>query len=182
LGEEWGASTPWLYFTDFADPTLAAAVRAGRRAEFATHGWAQLYPEQAPDGVLTVPDPQDPGTVAASRLDWQEPARADHRRLHGWYRELIALRRRVPDLGAGDRARTAVRWDPGARWDRAGDASWIVVHRGQARVVVNLGASERRIPLELPGPVRVLAAWEPVRLGPGHVVLPARSVAVVGPA
>ena len=180
MGEEWGARTPWLYFTDFAEPALAAAVRAGRRAEFATHGWAQLYPEQAPDGVLTVPDPQDPATVAASRLDWQEPDRADHRRLHSWYREVIALRRRVPDLGAGDRARTAVRWDQDARWDRAGDASWIVVHRGQARVLVNLAASERRVPLELSGPVRVLAAWDPVRLDRGLAVVPGRSVAVVG--
>jgi len=75
-----------------------------------------------------------------------------------------------------------VRWDTSARWDRAASASWIVVHRGDARVVVNLAAGERRIELELTGPTRVLAAWEPVRIELGDVVVPGCSVAVVGPA
>lgn len=181
MGEEWGAHTPWLYFTDHQDPELAEAVRAGRRTEFATHGWAELYPEQAVGGVLTVPDPQDPATVAASRLDWDEPARPGHDRLLAWYRELIVLRRSVGDLGTGDRARTTVRWDEAGRWDQAEDSSWLVVHRGDTRIVVNLAAEERRVPLELTGSGRVLAAWEPVRLDAGEAVLPARSVAVVGP-
>ena len=179
MGEEWGARTPWLYFTDFGDPELAEAVRAGRRAEFATHGWAELYPEEAVDGELTVPDPQDPATVVASRLDWDEPAGGEHERLLAWYRELIALRRRVPDLASGDRARTSVRWDDDEVWDRAADSSWIVVHRGETRVVVNLAVDERRVPLALARPGRVLAAWEPARLDDGDVILPGRSVAIV---
>jgi maltooligosyltrehalose trehalohydrolase len=99
-----------------------------------------------------------------------------------WYRELVALRRSCADIGAGDRARTTVRWDQAARWDRATDSSWIVIHRGAARVVVNLAADERRVPLELTGPARVLAAWDPVHIELGDVVVPGRSVAVVGPA
>ena len=182
MGEEWGARTPWLYFTDYQDPDLAEAVRAGRRAEFATHGWATLYPDRATDGELTIPDPQDPATVAASRLDWDEPTRPGHARLLTWYRELIALRRSQGDLRAGDRARTTVRWDEEAPWDRAADSSWIVVHRGDTRVVVNLAAGERRVPLEQPRPIRVLAAWEPVRIELGDAIVPGRSVAVVGPA
>ena len=182
MGEEWGARTPWMYFTDYQDPDLAEAVRAGRRAEFATHGWAELYPDQTVDGTLEVPDPQDPATVTASRLDWDEQTQPGHDRILAWYRELVALRRSCADIGAGDRARTTVRWDAAARWDRAADASWIVVHRGDARVVVNLAADERRVPLELTGPARVLAAWQPVRIELGDVVVPARSVAVVGPA
>ncbi|MCB0969833.1 MAG: hypothetical protein KDB37_23570, partial [Ilumatobacter sp.] len=39
MGEEWGASTPWQYFTDHLDGALAEAVRDGRRAEFGRHGW-----------------------------------------------------------------------------------------------------------------------------------------------
>src|SRR3954449_3995004 len=39
MGEEWGARTPWRFFTSFRDPALAAAVREGRRAEFESHGW-----------------------------------------------------------------------------------------------------------------------------------------------
>lgn len=40
MGEEWGARTPWQFFTDHTDPALAEAVRSGRRREFAAHGWA----------------------------------------------------------------------------------------------------------------------------------------------
>ncbi len=60
MGEEWGATTPFLYFTDHQDPELAEAVRQGRRSEFSGHGWAEMYPDEAVDGELEVPDPQDP--------------------------------------------------------------------------------------------------------------------------
>ncbi|RYV50416.1 malto-oligosyltrehalose trehalohydrolase [Pengzhenrongella frigida] len=180
MGEEWGARTPWLYFTDHSDPDLAEAVRVGRRAEFATHGWAELYPSVAIDGTLDVPDPQSPATLAASRLDWDEPARPASARLLDWYRELITLRRTVADLGSGDRRRTSVRWDTTAGWATPADASWIVVHRGDVRVVVNLSAEERRVPLELSGTGQVLANWGAAFLANGDAVLPGRSVAVVG--
>ncbi len=71
-GEEWAASTPFLYFTDHADPALAEAVRRGRRAEFAAFGWK---PEE-------IPDPQDERTFRASRLRWDERAAAGHARVH----------------------------------------------------------------------------------------------------
>ncbi|MGV8965207.1 MAG: malto-oligosyltrehalose trehalohydrolase [Cellulomonas sp.] len=182
MGEEWGACTPWLYFTDHGDPELAEAVRVGRRAEFATHGWAQLYPQLAAGGALDVPDPQDPATASRSRLDWDEQSRPANAALLDWYRELIALRRTVPDLGSGDRRRTTVRWDEEGAWADPRDASWIVVHRGDARVVVNLAKSERRVPLELADrdALRVLAAWGAVELDGADAVLPGRSVAVVG--
>jgi maltooligosyltrehalose trehalohydrolase len=76
MGEEWGATTPWRYFTDHEDAALAEAVRKGRAEEFAAFGWAE------------VPDPQDPATFEASRLDWSE-AVGD---LLEWHRALIALR------------------------------------------------------------------------------------------
>ncbi|HEY4455235.1 MAG TPA: malto-oligosyltrehalose trehalohydrolase, partial [Pseudonocardiaceae bacterium] len=40
MGEEWGSKAPWQFFASFPDPDLANAVRTGRRAEFAGHGWA----------------------------------------------------------------------------------------------------------------------------------------------
>src|SRR5690625_3044781 len=43
MGEEWGASTPWLFFTDHAEEELAEAIRQGRQREFGSHGWAELY-------------------------------------------------------------------------------------------------------------------------------------------
>ena len=88
MGEEWGATTPWQYFTDYPDAAIGQAVADGRRAEFAGHGW------RAED----VPDPQDPATFARSKLDWSQPAAGHHREILMWYRQLLALRRQYPDL------------------------------------------------------------------------------------
>ena len=76
MGEEWGASTPWQYFTDHTDDRIAEAVRRGRRDEFASHGWDRAR----------VPDPQSPATFERSRLDWSElsgAARRPARLVHG---------------------------------------------------------------------------------------------------
>ena len=101
MGEEWGARTPWQFFTDHAEPDLVESIRRGRTAEFGGHGWTDLY-----GGEVDVPDPQAPATVETSRLDWSEPERPEHSRLLDWYRTLIALRREVPDLASGDLAAT----------------------------------------------------------------------------
>ena len=58
-GEEWGASTPFQYFTDHPEPDLAKAVREGRRQEFAAFGWK---PED-------IPDPQTPETFLAVQAE-----------------------------------------------------------------------------------------------------------------
>jgi malto-oligosyltrehalose trehalohydrolase len=127
MGEEWGASTPWQFFTDHPDPDLGRAVSEGRRREFSRHGWA----------AAEIPDPQDPQTVERSRLDWTEPAREPHRSLLAWYRALIALRRDRPDLADPDLTVVEVDYDEQARW--------LVVRRGRLRVVANLAARPQPI-------------------------------------
>lgn len=164
MGEEWGARTPWLFFTDHDEPELAEAVRRGRTAEFAGHGWEEIY-----GGPVEVPDPQAASTVAASRLDWDEPALPEHARLLAWYRDLVTLRRRVPALASGDRAATRV---------ETGDG-WVVLWRGEVCVAAVVADEPRDVPVG--GAVRVLAAWEPVRVAGGVARLAERSVAVVGP-
>ncbi|MGC5341346.1 malto-oligosyltrehalose trehalohydrolase [Streptomyces sp. DT171] len=169
MGEEWGARTPWQFFTDHTDPALADAVRDGRRREFAAHGWS----------ADEIPDPQDPRTRDRSCLDWTEPEREPHARLHAWYRELIALRRTLPDLRDPDLATVRTAHDEAARW--------LAYRRGDLRIAVNLGPTPAEIPLgggagggggsgngggggERSGGVggRVLAAWTPVpAAGPG---------------
>lgn len=168
MGEEWGARTPWLFFTDHTEPALADAVRRGRTAEFAGHGWADLY-----GGHVDVPDPQAAATFEASRLDWTEPTQPAHARLLAWYRDLIALRRRVPDLASGDRSAIAVDHGP----------DWLVVRRGDVRVLANLATDPRRVAAGPFGAARpeVLAAWEPVAVHGDDVELPGRSVAVLRP-
>lgn len=164
MGEEWGASTPWQYFTSFPDATLGAAVSAGRRQEFAEHGW--------PAGA--VPDPQDPATFRRCVLDWAEPARDGHAELLAWHRDLLRLRRTHPDLADPRLDRVRVHADPGGRW--------LVVERGRVLVVANLAAEPVGVPL--PGPVRrVLLATPGAPAGPvtGTAVdLPGRSVALLG--
>jgi maltooligosyltrehalose trehalohydrolase len=127
MGEEWGATTPWQFFTSHPEPDLAAAVDEGRRREFAEHGW--------PPG--DVPDPQDPMTLARSRLDWAELDKPAHRDLLDLYRRLIALRRALPDLT-----------DP--RLDLVevthGDG-WLVMRRGTTAVAANLAPHPTRVPL-----------------------------------
>ncbi|MFD3789947.1 malto-oligosyltrehalose trehalohydrolase [Streptomyces cyaneofuscatus] len=148
MGEEWGARTPWQFFTDHTDPELAEAVRNGRRREFGAHGWAEEE----------IPDPQDPATRDRSCLDWSEPEREPHARLLAWYRRLIALRRTLPDLHDPDLAAVKTAFDE--------DARWIAYRRGDLRIAVNLADKPAAIPLgsgrhrRVGG--RVVAAWEPV--------------------
>ncbi|MEU4922989.1 malto-oligosyltrehalose trehalohydrolase [Streptomyces parvus] len=167
MGEEWGARTPWQFFTDHTDPELADAVRNGRRREFGAHGWAEEE----------IPDPQDPATRDRSCLDWSEPEREPHARLLAWYRELIALRRTLPDLHDPDLASVKTAFDE--------DARWFAYRRGDLRVVVNLADKPAAIPLGLGrhrcSGGRVLAAWEPVEApGPDGVLhLPPESCVVL---
>ncbi|GAA2243420.1 MULTISPECIES: malto-oligosyltrehalose trehalohydrolase [Kitasatospora] len=133
MGEEWGATTPWQYFTDHTDPALAEAVREGRRREFTEFGWTSDQ----------VPDPQAPATVLASVLDWTEPRREPHLGLLDWYRRLIRLRRAHPELADPDLSAVRVAYDE--------QEGWLVVHRGPYRVVVNLGGgTPREVVLDRP--------------------------------
>ncbi|HEY4439701.1 MAG TPA: malto-oligosyltrehalose trehalohydrolase, partial [Candidatus Elarobacter sp.] len=66
MGEEWGASTPFLFFSDFGGE-LGAAVTEGRRREFAA--WPAFAD---PATRERIPDPQDPATMRASVLRWDE--------------------------------------------------------------------------------------------------------------
>jgi malto-oligosyltrehalose trehalohydrolase len=161
MGEEWGARTPWQYFTDHTDPGLARTVAEGRRAEFAEHDWP----------ASEVPDPQDPATFERSKLDWSQPQAPGHRDLLAWYRELIALRRSRPEL-------TDPRLDE-VRADFSDAGRWIVVHRGRLRIAANTGPAVQRLPAG-PGQGIVLAASTAgITVTGGTVVLPPAALAVV---
>ena len=137
MGEEWGARTPWLFFSDHQGE-LGEAVRRGRREEFASHGW----------DTDDVPDPQAERTFLRSKLDWSELDDERSAALLDWYRTLIALRRSRPELTDGRRDRVRVTYDEQARW--------IVVQRGAVAVACNLSSERGAVPL--PGaPVDVLA-------------------------
>ncbi len=72
MGEEWAASTPFLFFCDF-EPGLARAVTDGRRREFAS------FPHFADAAVrATIPDPVAAATFEASQLRWEERSAPQH--------------------------------------------------------------------------------------------------------
>jgi maltooligosyltrehalose trehalohydrolase len=183
MGEEWGATTPWPYFSSFPDPGLARAVTQGRRAEFVAHGWTG-----------EVPDPQDPATYAAARLDPAEAVAADPAMVR-WYRSLIALRRGEPGLGPASAAPgpTAgglrVRCGPTTAPDDP-RPTWVVVGRPGWRTLLNLTDAPVAVPLDVVGlgtvsSAHVELAWpgtdETVDNGHAGCVLrlPARGSAVV---
>lgn len=109
MGEEWGATTPFQYFSDHEEPELAEAISRGRAREFGGHGWAELY-----GADVVVPDPQARETFEASRLDWAEPGSDGGRRLLDLYRALVRLRHTEPAIASGDRRATTVRVEEGA--------------------------------------------------------------------
>src|SRR5919202_2981664 len=125
MGEEWGASTPWQFFTSHPEPELGRATAEGRIGEFAEHGWDA--------GV--VPDPQDPETFQRSKLDWAEVDKEPHAGLLAVHRRLLALRRAQPELVDPDLSAVEVHRDD--------DERWLVVHRGSLRVVANLADAPR---------------------------------------
>jgi maltooligosyltrehalose trehalohydrolase len=166
MGQEWGASTPWQFFSSFSDPALAAAVTAGRRREFADHGWSEQ-----------VPDPQALETFAASVLDWSEPSAGHHAELLAWHRTLIGLRSRLP-APAVAASGTA----DGLRCDWAEDDGrpvWFAVQRRGWLTAVNLGPDPVMVPLPSPS-ATVEASWlDGTRIVPAGVALPPGGTAVL---
>ena len=151
MGEEWGASTPWQYFTDHPEPELGAAVRDGRRREFARHGWA----------AEDVPDPQDAETFARSHLDWAEIGEEEHRALLDWYRALIALRHSEANLSDPRLTGVRVVFDEAARW--------LIIQRGALRIAVNLADQAQSVPLDGSVGALLLASDESIRVDTTHV-------------
>ncbi|HTV03158.1 MAG TPA: malto-oligosyltrehalose trehalohydrolase [Luteitalea sp.] len=87
MGQEWAASTPFLFFTDH-EPTLGAQVVAGRREEFGRFAaFADpLVREQ-------IPDPQAVSTFDASILDWSERDTSPHADALAATTRLLEIRR-----------------------------------------------------------------------------------------
>lgn len=163
-GEEWGASSPFLFFADHEDAALAEAVRAGRQQEFAAFGWA---PDQ-------VPDPQDEESFRRSKLDWDEWERHPHQGLMAWYRRLIRLRREHPAL-------RSYRLDS-VRVDYDEDARWLVLHRPPLVIVCNFADEAQTIPLSGAAGYRLLLSSRPGDMPAAtrdSLALPGPSVAIL---
>src|SRR5947209_940383 len=157
MGDEWGSSSPFQFFTSHPEPELGRATAEGRKAEFAAHGW----------DADEIPDPQDPATFERSKLNWAEIDDGDHGRLRQLYRELIALRHNEPDL--------ADPWLDHLRVDYDEDKRWIVMHRGSLAIACNLGADA----VDVPVGGQVVLAWGEPDITDGTTTLPPQSFAVL---
>lgn len=158
-GEEFGATTPFLYFTHHQDAGLARKVSEGRRREFAGFGW------EAED----IPDPQDPATFSKSKLRLCNSGKSGQALLD-WHRRLIALRRAEPDLSDGRMDRVEVEFSDSQRW------LWF--RRGSISVVCNLDAEARNIGLRSPAALVLCSSGEGSAAG-ACVSLPPDSIAVL---
>lgn len=97
MGQEFAASSPFLYFTDH-NPDLGRLVTEGRRNEF-KHYSAFANPETA----KLIPDPQAEETFLRSKLDLSEATRSPGAEVHRLYEELLRLRRNDAVLSAQNR-------------------------------------------------------------------------------
>jgi maltooligosyltrehalose trehalohydrolase len=158
-GEEWAASTPFLYFSDH-EPELGRKITEGRRAEFARFGW----------DPAEVPDPQAESTFTASRLRWEERADQPHAAMLDWYQALIRLRRDHPELGCGDFRQSRVMTEAGSQW--------VVVERGSHLIGANL--SQEQAAIRAPGweTAQPLAMTGDATCGDGTLRLGPESAAV----
>ena len=161
-GEEWGASSPFLYFTDHEDLELGHAISEGRRREFAAFGWK---PEE-------LPDPQQRGTFERSKLNWTERYEEPYASILAWHKDLIKLRREIPGLTNGRLDQVDVRFDEAAKW--------LIVQRGRIIVACNLAEAAQPLPATVNSESSLLlASDEKVELSRSDLHLPPDSVAII---
>jgi maltooligosyltrehalose trehalohydrolase len=130
MGEEWGAKTPWQFFTSHPEPELGKATATGRIAEFSRMGW----------DPAVVPDPQDPATFERSHLDWRELDHPEHARILNLYRDLARLRRSNPDFTEPRFTRIHVNVDEEQRW--------LSLRRGDTEIAINFAPEPRMVSVE----------------------------------
>jgi malto-oligosyltrehalose trehalohydrolase len=139
MGEEYGETNPFLFFTDFHGD-LAKAVREGRRKEFEGHSGHEGE---------TVPDPNARKTFESSRLDWKKTTSANGKDWLQLTKSLLKLRRDhiVPLLGtAGGRSGKVVKTGEGFL-----AVSWSFP-KGTLSMAINVGDGAQPLP-RMPGKV-----------------------------
>jgi maltooligosyltrehalose trehalohydrolase len=146
-GEEWGAQTPFLYFTDHENAELGRLVADGRSKEFSGFRWQGA-----------VPNPQELETFTRSKLDWSELSEEPHAEIYEWYRRLIQLRH-----NRRGRTKAAVNFDAKAKWLRfvhddllcvfnfAATAQRLRMPRGEWDLALRSDTKEAKMAGEVPG-------------------------------
>ena len=142
MGEEYAASTPFLYFADHEDPEMARLVAEGRKREFADFGF---------DGN-EIPNPEDLDVFTRSKLNWDEVHVGEHEEMYQWVKALIRIRRNSICLNDGDRGHMRVTISEERRSLR--------MDRGTVSVLLNLG--DAPVTYEVTPAHKLLLALDPV--------------------
>ncbi|CAH0355676.1 malto-oligosyltrehalose trehalohydrolase [Aquabacterium sp. CECT 9606] len=142
MGEEFGAATPFLYFSDWSGE-LRQAVTEGRRKEFAQFPQFSDARTQA-----LIPDPCDEGTFQRSKLDWAAASQPQGQRWQSFYRELLAWRR----LHVAPHTTTLLTGEHHAEriGERALSVRWALGDGAALRMAVNLSEQAMSWPAAAP--------------------------------
>ena len=143
MGEEYGESAPFLYFTSHTDEHLVEMVREGRKREFAE--------------FMALGEPADPyalETFQRSKLNHALAQTGKHRELRDFYRTLIHLRKTLPALELLSQEHTAVDVFEGGFEDGSEEEKVLLLHRwyGEDHAIAffNFGTDACRLQLPMP--------------------------------
>lgn len=119
MGEEYGETAPFLYFIDHGDASLVAAVREGRRREFAAF-----------HALGDPPDAASPNTFKQSILNWDRRTEGKQGALWRFYQTLLQLRTQIPALAVSENRQIAAKCTPAKGilcWQRWQGASEVLI-------------------------------------------------------
>jgi maltooligosyltrehalose trehalohydrolase len=143
MGEEYGETAPFLFFTSNNDETLVELVREGRKREFSDF-MAQGEPA----------DPYAEETFQRSKLNHALAQEGQHRELRDFYRTLIQLRKTLPALELLSKDHTAVHtFGAGSEGDSP-EERVLLLHRwyGEDQVIALFNFANVECQLQLPFP------------------------------
>lgn len=178
-GQEFGASTPFLYFTDH-DAALGRLVTEGRRSEFA--GFRAFHD---PAMRERIPDPQAESTFRASILRTDEASYGVGALSVDCHRELLRLRREDDVLRASRKGRPPVRaWHAGRavviQLSNVAGRRWLAVNFGDTTTVPVDGPEPETATLFCTDDVRYGGGGEAPTLSPGAIAIPRHTAALLG--
>jgi len=159
MGEEFAASTPFLYFADHDDEEMRRLVSEGRKRDFEQFGFDQ-----------EVPNPEDMKTFEDSKLKWGEIGEGKHAEMLAWTKALIKLRRCTVALNDGSMHHLLVSTDDAKKT--------LVMQRDEARILANFGDEPYYFEL-LEGEELSLISRDGVDVADGGIELPAMTLAVL---
>lgn len=166
MGEEFGARTPFYFFSDFG-PELALSVTEGRKKEFAR------FPQfSSPETRRLIPDPCDEETYLRTRLDWNKLEEKENRMILRQCRDLLQCRQReiIPRL----RGTTGGQADCTVLAANSLQARWTMPDSTRLTVFLNL--EDEAVGTSLPRSGRALYCYPPAAGSATGGLLPPKSI------